>query len=399
MEPGSELGSIKTFVFLDIESTHLESLDRPKMMELCLVAVHRSELLESFHKHKTTTPLKEIHQLRIPTARVVDSLTLCMDPGKAVSPVSFQITGLDNLNLSESGKPRFGETEARILKLFLARQEEPVCLLAHNGFKFDFPLIKTELENINSSLSSTIVCGDTLCAFRETEDQECATPRVMTEGENRMPTPSPNLLLSAGKDGNNKPTAARNLFPSDNEVEKKDLGMSINGDTSKTNMDSKKVYRTSHQCYNQNNHRFSLVSTTDALFTLEEGVNNSYPKRDETPSNASLSFSLPEIYRRNFKEYPKDSSHQATNDVMALIAVFIPIAKSLIEYFDVNSVPFQTITPYYVSPLRKRAASPVACKQIQHDGRSGAGNATKTDDKPPFSQWKKRKTQSFHEFD
>ncbi|KAJ8038543.1 Three prime repair exonuclease 2 [Holothuria leucospilota] len=442
MDPTNNgMGSIKTFVFLDIESTHLESLDRPKMMEICLVAVHRSELLETFRRHQTTTPLKEIQQPRVLTPRVVDTLSFCMDPGKAVSPVAFQMTGLDNLNLSESCKLRFGETDATMLQLFLARQQEPVCLLAHNGFKFDFPLIKTELDNINSDLSSNIVCGDTLCAFREMDGHKPTTPLIAGERK-RIATASPNVLLDKGNDESIRPSVARSLFAPGYEFEKDDKSLAKM--LSLTQSQGSHEEGTLHHSLNPSPpgglsfchlaHRYvngrhrggnyctesrhaghvsmdicqaETAEPLDANISSETSsyspslaslavnrdecgnINNPSPLRTETPSN--MSYSLGEIYRRTFKKYPTEA-HQAMNDVMALIAVFIPRAKSLIHYFDLKAVPFEKVVPYYTStPSRKRDRTLVSFKENQH-GSGSARKAQSNDTPPPYRQWKKRRT-------
>lgn len=138
--------NISTFVFLDFESTSL--LDRKcRITELCLLAVTRVDLREpgSF-------------------PRVVNKLTLCLDPQMPISMTSSDITGLYNDSL-EHQKPLTAETIA-LINAFLNHLSKPICLLAHNGNRFDFPLLVAELKRINQSLDGSLFCADTLEAFR-----------------------------------------------------------------------------------------------------------------------------------------------------------------------------------------------------------------------------------------
>ena len=43
---------------------------------------------------------------------------------------------------------------------------KPICLLAHNGYRFDFPVLKAELNRTGENLCEDILCADTLEAFR-----------------------------------------------------------------------------------------------------------------------------------------------------------------------------------------------------------------------------------------
>lgn len=49
-----------------------------------------------------------------------------------------------------------------MINLFLLRQEPPVCLVAHNGFGFDFGLLKAEIGSLGLDLPDGILCIDSL---------------------------------------------------------------------------------------------------------------------------------------------------------------------------------------------------------------------------------------------
>ena len=159
MDPNMSF-TINTFVFLDLETSALYRMDKPKIMELSLAAVHRNALCQSGNVSSQLVP------------RVLDKITLCFNPNKQVEPKSFELTGLDNFNIVDSAKEIFDDDAVKLMQLFLRRQEQPVCLVAHNGNNFDFQLLRTELNKINQSLGDDILCADSLIGFYETDMEE-----------------------------------------------------------------------------------------------------------------------------------------------------------------------------------------------------------------------------------
>lgn len=83
------------------------------------------------------------------------------------------ILGLD-MSALEYDHP-FDSELCILLNTFLKRQMSPVCLIAHNGHSFDFPLLKAELIAIGESLPEDVLCGDSLAAFRDLEENTSMT--------------------------------------------------------------------------------------------------------------------------------------------------------------------------------------------------------------------------------
>ncbi|XP_063150338.1 three prime repair exonuclease 2 [Candoia aspera] len=150
----TERQDYQTFVFLDIETTGLPR-DQPRMAELCLFAVHHSSLPPSSQKNELQLP------------RIIDKLTLCIDPQKPFTKRAKDITGLSNQQLEQNCKPEINHSLMEILKGFLDRQAHPICLVAHNGLGFDFPLLRKELQQIGTDLPPNTGCLDTLPALKE----------------------------------------------------------------------------------------------------------------------------------------------------------------------------------------------------------------------------------------
>ncbi|KAG8508746.1 Three prime repair exonuclease 2 [Galemys pyrenaicus] len=151
----SEVRRAETFVFLDLEATGLPSTD-PEVAELSLFAVHRSAL-ESPQRDESGTPV---------LPRVLDKLTLCMSPQRPFTAKASEITGLSSECLARCRKASFNGAVVRTLQAFLSRQEGPICLVAHNGFDYDFPLLCMELQRLGAHLPQDTVCLDTLPALR-----------------------------------------------------------------------------------------------------------------------------------------------------------------------------------------------------------------------------------------
>lgn len=129
----NEKHDIKTFLFLDLEATGIPDYEfnRTKITEIAMVACSKEHIL------KTDRNL-------IP--RVLHKLTLCVQPQKMIHPEATEITGLDNFMLEHENK--FDTNIAQLMSLFFRRLQQPICLVAHNGAKFDFPLLKKELEKV-----------------------------------------------------------------------------------------------------------------------------------------------------------------------------------------------------------------------------------------------------------
>lgn len=75
--------------------------------------------------------------------------------------------GLDNFLLENENK--FDENFVKLLSHFLLQLPQPVCLVAHNGDEFDFPIIQRQLKTLNMTLPENLCCVDSLAFFRAFE--------------------------------------------------------------------------------------------------------------------------------------------------------------------------------------------------------------------------------------
>ena len=82
---------------------------------------------------------------------------LILDP-KALEPS-------DKLTLNFKSGGAFNLASYNEINQFINRQQKPVCLVAHNGNTFDFPILKRELRQLDVTLADDLLCADSLFAF------------------------------------------------------------------------------------------------------------------------------------------------------------------------------------------------------------------------------------------
>ncbi|XP_055940212.1 uncharacterized protein LOC129969597 [Argiope bruennichi] len=145
---------VATLVFFDLETTGLAfeiGKSNVQITEISMIAIDRKEFEQS-----TFEDLRDI--------RIIRKLCLCTKPRSMVSSSAAAITGLNNKNLMD--QTPFERNAAEAINFFLSHLPKPVCLLAHNGNRYDFPLLKAEFSRLSMFLPPDILIADTLKAFR-----------------------------------------------------------------------------------------------------------------------------------------------------------------------------------------------------------------------------------------
>lgn len=166
-------------VFFDLETSGLPSRTNPaRITELSMMAVSiRSvkNLLVDGGSNTTTTTRRR-------TPRIISKLTLAVNPQKELPPLVTRLTGLGNSALSEH--PPFSSTTASLLSNFLSCLPQPVHLVAHNGVRFDLPLLRAELlySQPNCLQHIHVLVADSLLYFTD------KWKRSKTAGERPRPS-------------------------------------------------------------------------------------------------------------------------------------------------------------------------------------------------------------------
>ena len=173
---------VRTLVYFDIEATGLKSSGKPRICELSLIAVNVQDVLEMTENVENRAIESKTFQVRKRLPRIMNKLTLCVYPMATIVPLVSDITGLDNYNLT--GQSKFDMQTVNLINSFLLLLPPPVCLVAHNGNDYDFPLLIAEVDKTGNSLSSDILCVDSYIGIKEIFKTRKETKRV--ENEERL---------------------------------------------------------------------------------------------------------------------------------------------------------------------------------------------------------------------
>jgi len=103
------------------------------------------------------------------------------------------VIGLNNDNLYQ--QKDFDSEVGDLILLFLRRLESPVCLVAHNGSRFDFPLLAAELQSTGCSPlllvnNQPVLCIDTWEMFRDLAGDPVTFPNRFLREPSSSPPPT-----------------------------------------------------------------------------------------------------------------------------------------------------------------------------------------------------------------
>ena len=188
------MSQIRTLVYFDLEATGLRCSGRPRITELSFVAVNTEDVLD-MHSRIFSNCQENRTKIESIVPRIVNKLTVCVYPLAIIRPEVTDITGLDNYNLS--GQASFSMETGELLNSFLAILPKPLCLVAHNGNQFDFPLLKAELDKAGSNLPVGTLCVDSYTAMKQILSGPKNIQQLVIETETHK-TPKQSLTLKDG---------------------------------------------------------------------------------------------------------------------------------------------------------------------------------------------------------
>lgn len=144
---------INTIAFIDIETTNLE--ENSDIWQLCIVAFKAIDFLGEM-------PLKEL-------ARFIRFY----NPPSEIHPDVIRLTGMTNQKLKDC--PPIDDFAKNELKDFFDKVAAPICLVAHYGIKFDFPLLK---RHFSGSVPSSVKVVDSIDLFRHHQSMFTPSSRI-----------------------------------------------------------------------------------------------------------------------------------------------------------------------------------------------------------------------------
>ncbi|OQR70892.1 hypothetical protein BIW11_11334 [Tropilaelaps mercedesae] len=339
---------LRTLVFLDLECTHLPSrmppFGPPRVTEVALLACRLRQFKRPF--------------------RVTDRISFCIRPPENVCSETSQVSGLDNFNLEQ--QPIFGGT-ASTLKSFMLTLDQPICLIAHNGNKLDFPLLKAELEASGDAWDDLdIHTCDSLEAFRfilpqHSEDHfsvaasECHLEEVFAAQTQSTSRPATDTVQSQ-----TQPDCM--CTPPKNP--RFDVELSLPSDIEQPGMRtpprSQQPPRPNHPPPPPHKKR------VQSRF-LEKGADGKMQLK-------RTSYKLIDIYRRMYLK-PATQSHHALNDCEMLFKCCLIVRRELMQFLESRRTRFADVVPMWTRKSRPEITT-----------RSGRVLATPTKKPPPSLQ-------------
>ncbi|XP_065094123.1 three-prime repair exonuclease 1 [Ochlerotatus camptorhynchus] len=323
------MAQLESFVFFDLETTGLPGLQMPKITEISLIACSK--------KHLLNTKRGEL-------PRILNKQTFCLNPQRVIHPKASETTGLYNDMLENES--RFDENTAKLIALFLQRLQSPTCLVAHNGNRFDFVILKKELEALKAQLPDNTYCIDSLPLFQALEqERERKAKAVQENADNELA----DLELTAI-------TAMEELEGSSSTLSQMQKLNETTPQRSKITENYKKVLRsyldvtpsTQSQSSETTRQRKSPSRSKRQLFTTEgESSNSASPPSTPVPTtqlspglSVKKRFRLCDVHERLLGVPPK-ISHYAECDVEALLKCAIAEGSAFVAYAEEHGAKFQ----------------------------------------------------------
>lgn len=330
--------AIKTLAFFDLETTGLPDLEgfKTKITELSIVACSVNHFLDV---KKDESP------------RVLHKITICLNPYKRIDLKATEITGLTNELLEHENK--FDKNAMNLLECFIFQLQQPVCLIAHNGDKFDFPLLKKQCDSLEGALPFTLKCCDSLNVFRKYHeliqhridllDNSYSLQQWTEVRENGLMNAEIEELL---ENFSNKQTNEDGLDEIFDVLVKNELDEIDRLEKENLKIDARqKINETTP---NKPTKAANLHPRAIDPPVARKRSNSS--RRELFPSTSSPAtrqwtkgqFTLREIYRRFYQKYP-DSSHDSESDVMSLLKCAIACKDDFLAIVSHSAINFSDI--------------------------------------------------------
>lgn len=304
---------IESFLFFDIETTGLpwQEKNQTKITELSLVAVLKKDLLLT--QKGESPPLSK--------------LTLVFNPMRPIDPVVVQMNGLSNDLLKHA--PLFSQ-KLDTISSFLQELPKPICLVAHNGNKFDYKILLAECQDANFHLPNDLLCVDSLVGFKKIHADKVANAcgDTLEKIVKVKPMSQPNVEDLITDDEDEWP----NLNVSTEEWEDIDKLCDSLSDISCEDID---VKRTS----NRIDHPKKKANRSKVIQSVFKKNIKKAPQNENKES-----FTLLALYRRLLNKEPR-SHHRAEDDCLMLLECIVATKEDFVPWAEASCVKLTEIKP------------------------------------------------------
>ncbi|XP_037961231.1 uncharacterized protein LOC119690280 [Teleopsis dalmanni] len=330
----STANEIKSFAVFDLETANLPCYNYNKgtITEISIYGFSANVLSQCKQNKPTNNEIPA-------NPRVLHKLTLLINPQSLIAPKAEKLTGLNNYML-EYEQP-FNEDTAKTILSFLGRLQKPLCLVAHNGINFDFPILNQMFERINMTLPIGTLCLDSLIAFwvidimrERIAKNEIIQARMETEKEEDL-TPLP-LLDDSVID-----TGECNDELNESTIVLQEAFNSYNADEMRTRNETTPNRRAVSMQGNFKKRRLSFQAEDEAntVAKLRSPEVRRSLFRKFPPSGK---YKLGSIYERVFQQAPINA-HRAETDVEMLTKLMLSYGDEFLQYAQENATEMLNI--------------------------------------------------------
>ncbi|KAH8393500.1 hypothetical protein KR200_003009 [Drosophila serrata] len=342
---------ISTFAVLDLETTNLPAFNnnRVGITELCIYAFEAALLSQDYTNKDVKGENQEDQNILPEPPRVLHKLNLLFQPSMRVHPEAEQHTGLSNYLLERESK--LDQESAKLIISFIKHLPAPVCLVAHNGWGFDFPILRQAFEKVNLEFPHSVTCVDSLRAFLEIDDKRFRNESVITvpgeaeqkdHGEKPEPVPCEadiEILQHVENDTikeidwktRNETTPKRPILtPTQASAKRKQLS-----DEDDDLLSSPTPTKRTTQDFRSRRQLFSGLKCAET---------KRFPPR--------LKYKLGSLYTSKFHR-PAYNAHQAEADVAMLTKLIQHYGMDFLAFAEEQAIPFHQVRPLGSPAQRK----------------------------------------------
>lgn len=311
----------KTFVFLDLETTGLIHFGAmPKITELTLIAIPTD----------TMTNKDDDSNLR-----VKHKLTLCFNPQKLINYEASQITGFTNEMLEHEKK--FDISTIHLINSFLDHLQKPIVIIAHNGSRFDFKVLKWYYDKFKVPIDSELMCCDSIEVFRIISNMEKCDIQQPIVSE--VPASPPPTVESAPIQVDLNDSLDEEFFAEVERIEMEERNRIFNSkNESLITMIQQRNEKTPEQptknSISEPNKRPRMSDRILASSAVKRELFPSSSNLTQTQkSSQRLSMKLRDVHYRFFASYPEEA-HESEADVITLINCVNACKEDFIQIVD-----------------------------------------------------------------
>jgi hypothetical protein len=258
---------------------------------------------------------------------------------------------------------KFDNNTMDLLVNFINQLQQPVCLIAHNGDKFDFPILKKYCDELKRSLPGSLHCCDSLPVFRKIDEKFEENTRTMINGVKlstwqKLDDKEAHLMdleildihnaIENSINDNDQKEFEINSAPIE-QLEDQFVKIEANQDPRSLQVINESTPNKPTQPYSANPHSKTNGETSRKrpndvlrreLFPSTSNASQLSQQSNSSQSNATKrKYSLREIYFRFFNEYP-NNSHDAEGDVVALMKCALARKEQFLEVANSMAKPF-----------------------------------------------------------